>query len=69
MELRHYIPGVKMTEDLIGRGLNFGVNKVKGLAEAGVNKTISAITGGVRGAAKTALFGVLSLPMFFFKKR
>ena len=66
MKLRHYMPGVEAAENLVGKGIDFGIDKGKEVARGVANIGINVIKGGCRLALKAALFGVLALPIFAF---
>jgi|GEM_PF-5374378 len=67
MKLRHYMPGVETAENLVGKGIDFGIDKGKEVARGVTNIAIGGIKGGCRLALKAALFGVLALPIFAYR--
>lgn len=69
MKLRHYMPGVEAAENLVGKGIDFGIDKGKEVARGVTNIAIGGIKGGCRLALKAALFGVLALPIFAYRAR
>ncbi len=67
MKLRHYMPGVEAAENLVEKGIDFGIDKSKEVVRGVANIGINAIKGGCRLALKAALFGVLALPIFAYR--
>ncbi len=61
------IPGLETAENLVGKGIDFGIDKGKEVVRGVANIGISAIKGGCRLALKAALFGVLALPIFAYR--
>ena len=59
--------GVEAAENLVEKGIDFGIDKSKEVVRGVANIGINAIKGGCRLALKAALFGVLALPIFAYR--
>lgn len=69
MKYREMLPGMETVENLVGKGVGFGIDKGKEIARGVANIGIGAIKGGCRLALKAALFGVLALPIFAYRAK